>query len=311
MLQQTTVKAVEGYWRKFVARWPSVHDLAAAQSEDVMREWAGLGYYARARNLHACAKTIVREHGGRFPRTAAALRELPGIGDYTAAAVAAIAFGERAAVVDGNIERVSLRQLADATPLPKAKRIARSWMDEHTPADRPGDFVQATMDLGATVCTPRSPACVLCPVREPCRAAELSRQTDFPVKAAKRAKPARRGAAFVAMREDRFWTVTRATEGMLGGMAAVPSTDWSSKGDGATEAGAAPFAGAWRHAGRAEHGFTHFDLTLDVYLAVDAVPEGPGRWSDDRSALPSLFRKVVDLAFESEGSGRILEQRGR
>ena len=296
MLQQTTVTAVKPYFERFRSLWPAVHDLAAAPADDVMREWAGLGYYARARNMHACAKVVVSDHDGRFPETEAGLRALPGIGDYTAAAIAAIAFGERAlAVVDGNIERVTLRQLADATPLPKAKSIARTWMDDHVPATRPGDFVQAMMDLGATICTSKNPVCALCPISKPCLACAHT-PTDYPVKAKKKTKPQRRGAAFVARKDDGVWTIRRPAKGMLGGMMALPSTDWSSKADGATGREAAPFPGTWSRAGEIEHGFTHFGLTLEVWVADDARPAGKGAWSQDTSGLPSLFAKVLEAA---------------
>ena len=320
MLQQTTVKAVIPYFARFLALWPSVHDLAAAETETVMREWAGLGYYARARNMKACAEAIVAAHGGRFPDTEAGLRALPGVGAYTAAAIAAIAFGRRAAVVDGNVERVAARILADATPKPRLTVLARAWMEQHAPAaspqGRPGDFVQAVMDLGATICTPRRPACALCPVNGRCRAFARGAPLDFPVRAPKKARPLRRGAAFVARRGDgAVWTVSRPPSGLLGGMVAVPTTGWSARADGATGVEAAPFEAAWRHVGTARHGFTHFEIELEVFVAradaahVDAAHVdagwgegargeeawGEGTWRHD-PAVPALFAKVLNVA---------------
>ncbi|MCR4269448.1 A/G-specific adenine glycosylase, partial [Nitratireductor sp. ZSWI3] len=202
MLQQTTVGAVKRYYEAFLAAWPTVHALAAADTEDVMRAWAGLGYYSRARNLKKCAETVANDHGGRFPDSEAALKALPGVGDYTAAAIAAIAFNLPAAVVDGNVERVVTRRLAIETPLPEAKPLVRDFVAAALPADRPGDFAQAMMDLGATICTPRRPACVLCPVATGCLARQEGTAETFPRKAPKADKPLRRGAAFVAVRGD-------------------------------------------------------------------------------------------------------------
>ena len=279
MLQQTTVAAVKSYFDKFVALWPTLQDMAAAEEEDVLKAWAGLGYYSRARNLKACADTIAKEHGGAFPSTQADLIKLPGIGDYTSAAIAAIAFGERAAVVDGNIERVVTRLLADATPLPAAKEICRREMRRITPADRPGDFAQAMMDLGATICTPKRPACALCPVNEHCAARRLGTMEQFPVKPPKKAKPTRKGAAFVAVRVDgAVWLTKRGDKGLLAGMSGVPTTQWTVSQDGETEVSAAPFDADWGQAGTVRHTFTHFHLELAVYSAFD-VPghTGAGR----------------------------------
>lgn len=300
MLQQTTVAAVKSYFERFVNRWPRVEDLAGAPVEAVMGEWAGLGYYARARNLHACAKAVTERHGGRFPRTAEALRALPGIGEYTSAAIASIAFGEAAAVVDGNVERVVTRRFAIETPVLKARPLIRAQVAALTPADRPGDFAQGMMDLGATICTPRSPACILCPVREGCAAGAAGTAERYPVKAPKAAKPARRGAAFVAVRpaDGAVWLARRPDEGMLGGMCGPPTSAWSARADGATDAAAAPFPAAWRPAGSVAHGFTHFDLTLKVWRAdLDETPPGEGWWSSPNAitqeALPTLMRKAI------------------
>ena len=302
MLQQTTVAAVKAYYAKFLARWPTVADLAAAPEGTVLAEWAGLGYYARARNLHACAKTVEAEHGGRFPETAAALKALPGIGDYTSAAIAAIAFDEPAAVVDGNVERVVTRLEAIDAPLPGAKPLVKAVVAALTPETRPGDFAQAMMDLGATICTPTRPACAICPVRPFCTATKTAEAERYPVKAKKAAVPERRGAAFVAMRRDgAVFLRRRPGSGMLAGMSEPPSTNWSARADGALGEGAAPFAADWRRVGEIAHVFTHFRLTLEVWCAmVDDDPAIDGWWSKPQDiaaeALPTLMRKVLKAA---------------
>jgi len=296
MLQQTTVATVKTYYEKFLERWPTVGFLAAAANEDVMAEWAGLGYYSRARNLKACADLIAGEYGGKFPKTATQLRALPGIGDYTSAAIAAIAFGEKAPVVDGNIERVVTRQTADATPLPKAKTNCAIFMERETPEDRPGDFVQAMMDLGATICTPRNPVCSLCPVSGGCEARKAGTVLDYPVKAPKKTKPTRKGAVFVARRDDgSLWMIRRPNKGLLGGMAALPTTEWDSRKDGATGVNAAPFEADWREVGQAKHTFTHFHLELEVWETEALSPSGEGWWGDEAD-LPTVFRKAVNVA---------------
>lgn len=307
MLQQTTVATVKAYFEKFVARWPSVTDLAASEADEVMKEWAGLGYYSRARNLKACADLIASNFNGAFPETQAELVKLPGIGDYTSAAIAAIAFGERSAVVDGNIERVVTRQKCIETPLPKAKQNCRDFMNLVTPEQRPGDFVQAMMDLGATVCTPRNPGCVLCPVRESCGAAREGRQTEFPVKAAKKAKPTRKGAAFVARKEDgSIYLIKRGDKGLLGGMAAVPTTDWSASQNGETGKDFAPLSADWQECGIVRHTFTHFHLELTVYSAL-AEPALDGWWSSPvtlaSEALPTLMKKVISAVLPDAFKG--------
>ncbi len=303
MLQQTTVAAVKAYFAVFTTRWPSVQDLAGAPDEAVMGAWAGLGYYARARNLLACARTVTLDHNGRFPETAAALRQLPGVGDYTSAAVAAIAFDEPAAVVDGNIERVTTRLHAIEMPLPAARKAIRSFVETMTPRLRPGDFAQAMMDLGATICTPRKPACVLCPLTEGCQARIEGRQESFPRKLVKKAKPTRNGAAFVARRasDGAVWLRRRPATGMLGGMSEPPSTDWTSRQDGATGAAAALFPASWRAAGAVLHGFTHFDLVLEVWTAeITDDPAIDGWWATpsalETEALPTLMRKAIEAA---------------
>ena len=302
MLQQTTVAAVRDYFERFTTRWPNVEALAAAPEGEILSAWAGLGYYARARNLIACARAVVADHGGRFPGTAAELKRLPGIGDYTSAAIAAIAFGERVAVVDGNIERVTTRLHSIEAPLPSARPLIRDHVDAMTPDGRPGDFAQAMMDLGATICTPRRPACVLCPLAPGCRARIEGRQEDFPVKASKAAKPSRIGAVFVAQRaeDDAIWLRRRPASGMLGGMSEPPSTGWSARLDGATGEDSAPFPADWRLMGEVRHGFTHFDLTLEVWRAYAAPPTGDGWWAAvndlDAEALPTLMRKAIAVA---------------
>jgi A/G-specific adenine glycosylase len=303
MLQQTTVAAVKAYYEKFLALWPRVEDLAAAGTDDVMRAWAGLGYYSRARNLHGCAKQVVVDHGGRFPTTEAGLRALPGIGPYTAAAIAAIAFGERAVVVDGNVERVVTRLFAIGEPMPRAKSLVREAMDRITPDTRVGDFAQAMMDLGATICTPRKPACALCPLNESC-AARLAQQQDmYPVKAPKIVRPARTGAAFFFRRTDGAVLVrTRPPKGLLGGMTEIPGTPWSADFDLVDAMVHAPVLANWqRLPGSVEHVFTHFSLRLTIFVARNDAPAPDGaRFVDDErldeEALPTIMRKIVEHA---------------
>jgi A/G-specific adenine glycosylase len=304
MLQQTTVTAVRPYFRTFAETWPTVADLAAAAVDDVMKAWAGLGYYSRARNLRKCAEAVVAEHGGRFPDTEAGLRSLPGIGPYTAAAIAAIAFDRPAAVVDGNVERVVTRYRAIATPLPEAKPEVGAFVASAVPTSRPGDFAQGMMDLGATICTPRRPACVLCPLRDGCAALKAGDPELYPVKAPKKVKPKRVGAAFVAVRRDGAVLLRKRVEtGLLGGMAEVPGTAWTARIDGATGSDAAPFRANWRPKGSIVHVFTHFELELSVYLAYVDAPPPAGHWWSKRGeihseALPTAMKKVIEAAIE-------------
>jgi len=303
MLQQTTVEAVKPYFQDFLARWPTVSALADADEADVMKAWAGLGYYARARNLVACARAVAAEHDGRFPDTAEGLLTLPGIGAYTAAAVASIAFDRREVVVDGNVERVTARLFAIATPLPAAKPEIRCRVNEMLPVARPGDFAQAMMDLGATICTPRRPACFVCPVNMDCQGLARGDPELLPVKAPKADKPLRRGAAFVAVRDDGAVLLRRrAASGLLGSMTEVPTSAWTARIDGDASTAAAPFAADWRKAGTIAHMFTHFALELTVYRcdchAFDA-PAGhwwspPGEVAGE--ALPTVMKKVVEAA---------------
>ena len=304
MLQQTTVQAVKPYFEAFTTRWPTVGDLAAAENDAVMQAWAGLGYYSRARNLKACAQAIIHDHGGQFPDNEAGLLTLPGVGAYTAAAIAAIAFGQKAAVLDGNIERVFSRLYRIDTPLPKAKADIRPLVGDATPADRPGDFAQGLMDLGATICTPKRPACALCPLMDACLAAKHGDMERFPVKAPKKEKPVRRGAAFVAVRAEdgAVLLVKRPDKGLLGGMAGVPTTHWTVRADGETGVDAAPFPAVWIARGTVSHVFTHFELRLDVYTAtVDGrMTAGAGWWSTQHAlsgeALPSVMKKAIIAA---------------
>jgi A/G-specific adenine glycosylase len=302
MLQQTTVAAVGPYFQKFLDRFPDVNALAAASSDDVMRLWAGLGYYARARNLHACAKAVA-ERGGVFPDTATSLLELPGVGPYTAAAIAAIAFDEKATVIDGNVERVITRLYAVEEELPRAKPIIRALAEPLTPQERPGDFAQAMMDLGATICTPKNPACSLCPWNDVCEARASGTQESFPRKAAKGERPARFGAAFFARRADGAILLRRRAEkGLLGGMTEIPGSDWLSKFDRKAALLQAPLDADWRKiSGSVSHVFSHFSLELRVFATeVSQRTRAPENswWSHevDAEALPSVMRKVVELA---------------
>ncbi|MBZ9754132.1 A/G-specific adenine glycosylase [Mesorhizobium sp. ESP6-5] len=301
MLQQTTVEAVKSYFLAFVEKWPDVEALAAAPTEDVMKAWAGLGYYSRARNLKVCAD-LVAARGGRFPDTQIGLRELPGIGAYTSAAITAIAFDRHAAVVDGNVERVISRLFSITTPLSEAKAEIRVHVERMMPATRPGDFAQAMMDLGATICTPRRPRCMLCPLREDCSAVVSGDPENFPVRLPKADKPLRRGAAFVAMRDDGAILLRKRPEkGLLGGMTEVPTTAWTARMDGATTEAAAPFAGDWRHAGTIAHVFTHFALELEVFRAHIKGDALAGHfWSPAHEisgeALPTVMKKAIEAA---------------
>lgn len=305
MLQQTTVTAAQPYFIRFLKRFPDVRALAAAPVEEVMQAWAGLGYYSRARNLHACARVIVNELGGRFPDTIAGLEALPGVGPYTAAAIAAIAFGLPAAAVDGNVERVISRYYRVEEPLPGAKPRVRALAQALVPQRRPGDFAQAMMDLGATVCTPRGPSCGLCPWRAGCGAHAAGDMETFPRKAPKKAVPQRYGAAFVLVRDDGAVLLrVRPPRGLLGGMDEPPGSDWR-EAPAPPEAAAllaeAPFPARWRAApGAVRHVFTHFRLTLTVFVAPappDFVPPPGCRWEPRRSlaaaALPNVMRKAV------------------
>jgi A/G-specific adenine glycosylase len=302
MLQQTTVKAVGPYYAKFLARWPNVIALARTPLDGVLKAWAGLGYYARARNLHACARVVAEQHGGRFPDTEEGLRTLPGVGAYTAAAIAAIAFGRRAVAIDGNIERVIARLTAIETELPAAKSEIRARAEALVPRQRAGDFTQAMMDLGATLCTPKSPACGICPWMGVCVARARGDADTFPRKPPKVEGKMRYGASFVTMRADGYVLVrSRPDKGLLGGMTEVPSTPWVHELHEAEALAQAPLKAKWRKlAGVVEHGFTHFPLQQTVYVAaVPAKAKAPygARWVAPAElhgeALPNVMRKVL------------------
>lgn len=301
MLQQTTVEAVKPYFHAFTTRWRDVAALAAADDADVMQAWAGLGYYARARNLLACARAVVAQHGGRFPGTEAALRGLPGIGDYTAAAVAAFGFGRDAVVIDGNIERVTTRLFGIAAPLPAARATIRDALARALPAGQTGDFAQAMMDLARRVCTPRRPNCLLCPIAANCAARAAGNPEDYPVKPAKRARPLRQGTAWWVQVNDHVLTVQRPAKGLLGGMRALPSCDW--RGAGAE----APLPGDWRLLGAVRHGFTHFELELQVRgLWLHERPAIAGDWvklADVAAGMPTLFAKAAALGQSDASAG--------
>ena len=284
MLQQTTIAHGTPYWRRFTRAFPTVCDLARAPSEEVMGMWAGLGYYARARNLHACARTVCEDFGGIFPTDEATLLKLPGIGPYTAAAVAAICGGQATNVVDGNVERVVSRLFAVETPLPKARPELRRLAATLVRGDRPQDYPQALMDLGATVCRPRTPLCDDCPVRSWCRALADGDPGRYPVRTARKAVPTRYGTAFVAVRDERVWLVRRPDRGLLGGTLGFPTTDWH-------EDRALPEA----RLGTVEHVFSHFRLELAV---VESDTTGEGAWHplEEIARLPSVMRKVGQTA---------------
>ena len=313
MLQQTTVAAVKPYFERFLARWPSVEELAAAAVAEIMTAWAGLGYYARARNLHRCAGVVATELGGSFPDSEAALRALPGIGPYTAAAIAAIAFGRSAVVVDGNVERVMARLFAVTTPLPKCKNKLRILAARLTPELRAGDYAQGVMDLGATVCTLKSPACVICPWREVCKGRKAGIAESLPRKAKKFATPLRHGVAFWMMRADGCVALRRRPpKGLLGGMTEVPGSPW--------RAGAAspprviddpPVKAKWRLLpGVVTHTFTHFRLQLSVRTA-ELTPTQARKLGADviwtplagigGAGLPSVMAKVAAHAMKGAG----------
>ena len=303
MLQQTTVKAVGPYFEKFTARWPTVAALGSASLDDVLRMWAGLGYYSRARNLHACAVTVLRDHGGAFPDGEEGLRTLPGVGPYTAAAIAAIAFDRQTMPVDGNIERVMSRLFAVEEPLPKSKPRIQQLAATLLWEARAGDSAQALMDLGATICIPKKPACALCPLNDNCAARERGDQETFPRKAPKKTGALRRGAAFVVTRGGELLVRTRPEKGLLGGMTEVPTSEWLAGHDDRDARGQAPALNVrrWhRKAGVVSHVFTHFPLELVVYVASTPArtraPQGM-RWVPVATlkdeALPNVMRKVI------------------
>ncbi len=314
MLQQTTVATVKGYFDAFLDRWPRVQDLAAADLDQVLTAWAGLGYYARARNLHRCAQAVVQQHAGKFPADEAGLLALPGIGPYTAAAIAAIAFDRPATILDGNVERVISRIYRVATPLPKAKEELRALAAKLTPSDRPGDYAQAIMDLGATICTPTKPKCVLCPWRPDCGGFAAGDAESYPRKLPKAERPVRHGVAFwMTNRQGEIALRRRPEKGLLGGMMEIPSTAWRSEIWSDAEAlTVAPLRAEWQAlAGEVRHVFTHFELRLRVYrvqaegpVASALVWVAPDQLDD--YALPTVMRKIIDLAFKTIPSSAVI-----
>jgi A/G-specific adenine glycosylase len=294
MLQQTVVATVRPYFEAFTTRWPNVAALAAAEDADVMAAWAGLGYYARARNLLACARAVATDHGGQFPRDEATLLTLPGIGAYSAAAIAAFAYGNHAIVVDGNIERVMARVSAIDTPMPAAKPTLRAHMADVTPQARAGDFAQGLMDLATQICRPKNPDCLICPVMDTCAGKDAPHL--YPIKGPKSAKPKRRGTAWWIEQGDKVLLVRRPQKGLLGGMRALPSCAWAGEGP------LPPFPATWSHAGQVVHIFTHFELTLKIMstrLEIGCMPPLDGEWWDkaeiEMAGLPSLFAKAATL----------------
>ncbi|MCH4152840.1 MAG: A/G-specific adenine glycosylase [Sphingobium sp.] len=308
MLQQTTVAAVIPYFAAFTTRWPTVTALASAEDAEVMAAWAGLGYYARARNLLACARVVAGQHGGRFPDTEEGLRALPGIGGYTAAAIAAIAFSRRAVVVDANVERVVSRLFAIEAPLPTSRPAIRDATDAITPERRAGDFAQAMMDLGSSLCLPRNPQCLLCPLRESCAAHLEGRAEAYPVKPPKKDKPHRLGRVWWLERADGYvWIERREAKRMLGGMTGLPTSAWDKRDSDKRSPSKPepPLAGEWTALNQpVDHVFTHFRLTLTVerLRVTDARPEGAGQWWPlariGEAGLPTLFAKVARAVME-------------
>lgn len=294
MLQQTTVPHATPYFLKFLSTWPTVSDLAAAEDAEVMAAWAGLGYYARARNLLKCARAVAHDRGGVFPDTEAGLLSLPGLGPYTAAAVAAIAFHRPANVVDGNVERVISRLFAVEEPLPGSKAELKRLAAGLVTDNRPGDWAQALMDLGAVICRPKAPLCDRCPIAAHCAAAGRGDQESFPRKTARAERPHRHGVAYLLTRGEEVALVRRPPKGLLGGMLALPTSDWRSESWSEPEAlAAAPVAAAWRPAGEVDHVFTHFSLTLRLLRAEADAPDMIWTRRSGLDALPSVFLKAA------------------
>ena len=295
MSQQTTLAHATPYWEKFLDSFPTVSDLANADRDTVLSMWAGLGYYARARNLHKCAGVVRDLHSGVFPTDEKTLLNLPGIGPYTAATIAAICADEATNIVDGNVERVISRVHAYDTPLPKGRKGLRELAGTMVRDDRPGDYGQALMDLGATICSPKSPTCVLCPWSKWCVAHSNSEETLYPKKEKKKPVPVRYGYAYVLRCGDEILVEQRPDKGLLGGMLGVPTSAW---GDKPTDHSAAPIKRNWERVGEVKHVFTHFELRLEVYVAtIEKISEG--QWVEDISGLPTVFRKVVEKSLNA------------
>ena len=292
MLQQTTVPTVKSYFEKFLKLWPTIEDLAAAKQEDILKEWAGLGYYARARNLHRCAQIVVHDYEGMFPDEELELLKLPGIGPYTAAAITSIAFDKPAAVMDGNIERIMARIFAVPEPLPDSKPILKSYVESVSlnRTDRPGDFAQALMDIGASICTPNKPKCSLCPIETECLAKRQGIQTELPRKKKKEEKPQRFGHVYwIENDQEQVFVIRRPQKGLLAGMLAFPSTEWK-------ESGVVPMMEAKPTGQFVTHVFTHFKLKLEIYTA-SSISSLEGEWiaKKDIEGLPTVFQKVLNL----------------
>lgn len=308
MLQQTQVTTVKDYFLKFITNWPTINDLANADEEDVLKAWAGLGYYSRARNLKKCANLVVEEHNGKFPQSVDTLLKLPGIGDYTASAISSIAYGKAVPVVDGNVERVITRFKRIKTPIPEAKPQIRNITNGLLDKNRAGDFAQAMMDLGATICTPKKPDCPLCPVGDNCQANAKGDMEIYPVKIPKKAKPRRKGAAFVIVNSTgAVYLQKRKDSGLLAGMSEVPTSEWNSNEDGETGIEAAPLLcdikNKWLACKPIKHTFTHFHLELEVWTTKSDNIKGNGWWSAPEKigneALPTVFTKVIKSALET------------
>ncbi|WP_332065917.1 A/G-specific adenine glycosylase [Bartonella sp. CB189] len=300
MLQQTTVEAVKPYFQKFLTLWPNLSSLAKASQDDIMKAWAGLGYYTRARNLKNCAQQLIKDYAGQFPQSVKALRTLPGIGDYTAAAIAAIAFNHPVAVVDGNVERVVTRLFAITSILPKAKAEIKEKTQKITSLNRPGDFAQAMMDLGATICTPRNPSCLLCPLHNLCQAAKMQATESFPVKAPKKKRRSKTGVAFVVLNENnQIYLEKRQGNKLLGGMTQIPNNIGIDNENGLQNA---PFSANWQFKGQITHIFTHFSLKLDIYYTngIYEMKNKNGWWCDvhhlAEEALPTVMKKAISTA---------------
>lgn len=305
MLQQTQVATVKDYFLKFINKWPTIFDLATSDQEDVLKAWAGLGYYSRARNLKKCADVVVAEYDGKFPSTFEELKKLPGIGDYTASSIASIAFDKPVAVMDGNVERVISRHYRIETYFPDAKPQVKEILANILDKENPGEFAQACMDLGATICTPKRPACSLCPINEDCFGFKHQDAEVFPYKKPKAQKPMRKGAAFIIQNSvDEIFLCKRSDTGLLASMTQVPTTDWNSRQDGSADISEAPIAADWKEAGIAKHTFTHFHLELTVWKAIKVTDFKLDGWwcaieNLNEEALPTIMKKAINTGLSS------------